>query len=353
MKTGTGDINRILTVLKNGGVIAYPTDTVYGLAAAADNADAVSKIFKLKKRSFDKALPLLVSDIDMILELCPGLDGETEGKIRLFPRGKVTFVLDSGIKRYPFQGSTVAVRMPDSEALIDVIKGLGCPLAATSANLAGEPELDSGDEISAVFQGELDLVVQGEPGGKKPSSIISFSGDMPELLRAGAFDKQLIRALTEIKTNVLIVCTGNTCRSPMGEAYVRHTAPGWVSVRSAGTDTANGLPPSEYSAKIIGETGEMPSSSARMSRDLYDWADVILTMEAYHRDKIDALYGSGKTFTLAEYASGGGVIGRNGKAAPGQSGVSADVPDPVGCSESVYRKAYEIIRRYVDAIRWK
>ena len=344
----------ILGVLKQGGVIAYPTDTVFGLMALCSRAESMDKIFRLKGRAAEKRLQLLVADLDMAEKLIAGGSAEISKRVSLFPVGTVSLVVnadrDWGVNP---GGGTVAFRIPGDAWLAGLIKLAGVPLAATSANISGMAELQSAEEIQKVFGTGVDLIVSGSPGHHLPSTVVSLAGEVPELLRPGALKKDAIRSFTELKTNVLVVCTGNTCRSPMGEKYIDFISPEWVSVRSAGTDTANGFPVSEHSLSIMSEFGGRAYGVSRaLDAGLYDWADIILTMEAYHRDLIWNRYGREKAFLLSAFALSGGSIGRNGKFTLKHSLPGPDIMDPVGGDEDLYRSVFSEISGYADGIEW-
>jgi len=172
-----------------GGVAAYPTETFYALGAAAFSRTAVDRVFQLKKREVSKPLSFIVSDMDMAREVSASLPSSflvLAGE--LWP-GPLTLVLPAapGLpERLLGPGRTIAVRIPPIGWLRGLVRELGEPLTATSANLAGEKELADPTEVRALFDGKIDYLLDGgaAPGGL-PSTIVDLSGDSPRILREG------------------------------------------------------------------------------------------------------------------------------------------------------------------------
>lgn len=185
------------TALREGKVVIFPTDTVYGVGAAAEHDDACQRLFDLKGRATTKAIPILIAaraDLDRVVESAPGAARKL---MRRFWPGGLTIVF----RRHPsFRsvalagGDTVAVRMPDdlrSRALINAAGGL---LAATSANASGRPSSVTADEAAAQLP-DADLVVDGGPcPGGVESTVVDVTVDPPRILREGAIPASAIEA---------------------------------------------------------------------------------------------------------------------------------------------------------------
>jgi len=183
-------ISRALAVLQAGGLIAFPTDTVYGLAAATFSTAAIEKLFEAKNREGAKAIAVLVGELRQLDLLTTGL---TESARRLADRfwpGPLTLVvpkhpiLPANISPYP----SVGVRMPDHPFAIELLRRVG-PLATTSANLSGGSNSISPAEVLADLTGRFDLLLDGGtcPGGI-PSTVVDCTQDPPAILRAGLLD---------------------------------------------------------------------------------------------------------------------------------------------------------------------
>ena len=182
-----------VSVLKRGGLVAFPTDTVYGLGACFNNLKAVGRIYELKQRPLDMALPLLVADIAQMSEVAK-VSPVALILARRFLPGALTLVLPRA-KIVPDiiigGGETVAVRIPAHPVPIALIRGVGQPIVGTSANITGQPSALTADEVLSQFGDKIDLVIDGGrcPGGVE-STIVDITGEVPKLLREGAISRQ-------------------------------------------------------------------------------------------------------------------------------------------------------------------
>ncbi len=172
-------LNKAVNILKAGGVVVCPTDTVYGFLALASNKKAVEKIYKIKKRPKSKPLAVFVRDIKMAKQLAK-ISKEQEAVLRKYWPGKYTFVLKSGNK-------TVALRIPKYKFLNDLLKKINRPLAQTSVNISGRPEMRKIKDIIAVFEKQKnkpDLIIDGgDLPKRKPSAIIDLTKPKSKILR--------------------------------------------------------------------------------------------------------------------------------------------------------------------------
>lgn len=181
-------------VLKKGGVVVIPTDTVYGLAALAFDRKAVERIYRLKGRSYDKPLVIFGSRLSAFSPLVSVPDF-AKRLIRKFWPGPLTLVFPaSPLGRLLSRGkSTLALRIPDHPAALGILKEAGAPLATTSANLSGGKSPIKASQIPAAIRSRADLVVDcgACPLGAE-SSILDVSSFPPVLLREGALSRQEI-----------------------------------------------------------------------------------------------------------------------------------------------------------------
>ncbi|MGB8648072.1 MAG: L-threonylcarbamoyladenylate synthase [Anaerolineae bacterium] len=181
---------RAVALLEQGEVIALPTDTVYGVAADGLNPDAIEKLYAVKKRSRDKAIPLLLASAeDLALVVAEAPRGARVLAERFWP-GALTLVVRArenlpAILRAG--GNSVAVRVPDHPTPRALAQTLGRPLAATSANLSGGRDPSTAQEVLDQLDGRLPLVLDGgRVGGGVPSTVVDFSVEPPRVLRIGA-----------------------------------------------------------------------------------------------------------------------------------------------------------------------
>lgn len=191
-----GQLRTMVSVLRRGGVMAYPTDTFYGLGANCFLAQAIQRIYALKKRNLSKPLAVLVSDRDMVRILAreiPPLFWElTE---RFWP-GPLTLVLKAS-SELPGEmlgpGESVGIRMPDLSWLQDLISQAASPITATSANISGEKEIEDPEMVKDVFSGKVDLIVDGgKTEGILPSTVVDLSTRKPLILREGAVPRPIL-----------------------------------------------------------------------------------------------------------------------------------------------------------------
>ncbi len=193
-----GAVEAIRDILMKGGVAAVPTETVYGLACAWDNADAREKIYSLKRRPHEKRLQMLAPDIASAVKAGLLPDGRLERIAARFWPGPLTVVAKADGRGV--NGDSIGLRIPDRPFILKLLNALGTPLAATSANLAGCPPGLTAKEAVAGLDGTPDALVDGglvtETGGKA-STVISLLGDTPAVLREGPLPLQEILAAME------------------------------------------------------------------------------------------------------------------------------------------------------------
>ncbi len=174
-----------LKFLNNGGVVIFPTDTVYGFLADASNKKAVEKIFKIKKRPKSKPLAVFVKDIKMAKELAE-ITKDQEKVLKKYWPGKYTFVLNSKIKNNLItKNSTIAIRIPDYKPLNKLLKKINKPLAQTSVNISGDDAFLKSKDIIERFGKVKDLLFldAGNLKKSKPSKIIDLTENKIKFLR--------------------------------------------------------------------------------------------------------------------------------------------------------------------------
>jgi L-threonylcarbamoyladenylate synthase len=179
-----------VSILKKGGIVAYPTDTVYGLGASAEIKEAVEKIYQVKDRPRDMALPLLLAETSWISEVAVSVPEIAWSLVEAFMPGALTLVLTKSdiVPDIISSGSdTIAVRIPAHPVAIALIAGLGTPLVGTSANLSGKPSPLTAEEVYSQLGNSVDLIIDGGrcPGGVE-STVVDVTGEKPVILREGA-----------------------------------------------------------------------------------------------------------------------------------------------------------------------
>ena len=180
-------------ILSAGRLVAFPTDTVYGVGAHAFQPQAVEKIYAAKIRPRDKAIPLLLATSNDLPLVAESISPVAHLLAERFWPGGLTLVLRKRaiVSDVVSPGPTVAVRVPDHAVIQALIAALGAPLAATSANLAGNPSPVTAQEVVGELAGRIELILDGGPcPGGIPSTVLDLTTDPPTILRSGAIAEE-------------------------------------------------------------------------------------------------------------------------------------------------------------------
>jgi len=191
--------DRAISILKRGGLIALPTDTVYGLAADPWNGEAVSKLFKVKSRSELESIPVLLRGEDAIDEVAVNLTERVRAIAEKFWPGPLTIVVrrKSELPSEISATDTIGVRAPDHEFALALLEMYG-PIAATSANLSGQPAATSAEQVVSSLSGMIDLIVDGgQSVGGVSSTVVDFTANPPVLLREGPISVESVLRVWE------------------------------------------------------------------------------------------------------------------------------------------------------------
>ncbi len=187
-------INTAAELLKNGGTLVFPTETVYGIGVDAFNADAVRAIYEKKKRPFDKPLLMHISSLEMA-EAIAVLDDSTRELIRKYTPGPLTLVVkrkESLPAVAVSDGDTVGLRFPSNPVFVALSKAFGSPIAATSANISGCKSASNADELAPVLDISDMVIDSGECEYGLESTIVSLVGERPRILRQGSFPRESV-----------------------------------------------------------------------------------------------------------------------------------------------------------------
>jgi L-threonylcarbamoyladenylate synthase len=178
-------------IIKSGGTIAFPTDTVYGLAVDPFNSQAIKRIYAIKERSMEKAIPILIGDLQQLERLVSEINEFAKILAQNFWPGPLTMILQKApilpeaLSLYP----TIGVRMPNHEFAINLMRRTG-PLATTSANISGDANPRTGLDVLSQLGGRIDLLLDGgETPGAIPSTVVDISSEPIRLLREGPISR--------------------------------------------------------------------------------------------------------------------------------------------------------------------
>lgn len=184
-------MEKAIAVLQRGEVLAFPTETVYGIGVRYGDPAALARLRALKKREEKKPFQVLIADVTDLAQL--GVEPSPQGKrlIHAFWPGPLTIVFPSS------HGETIGVRLPDHPFLLSLLRAFGTPLVATSANRAGEPPASTAAEVFAIFNQEVGLVLDGGEIQGTPSTIAKIEDEQITILREGAIPSSAIHALAK------------------------------------------------------------------------------------------------------------------------------------------------------------
>lgn len=191
-------IEQASLIVRQGGVVAYPTETFYGLGIKYDNASALKKLYELKNRPSEKAMPLIIGNRALLESITSNTTHSAEKLIRQFWPGPLTilFYAKNDVSDFVTAGTgKIAVRIPGESFGLDFARELMFPITATSANISGSPPAETADDVIRYFGREIDLIIDsGKTPGGNPSTIVDASEETIRILRAGQISSEEILA---------------------------------------------------------------------------------------------------------------------------------------------------------------
>jgi L-threonylcarbamoyladenylate synthase len=196
-------IDKAIDALQGGALIAFPTETFYGLGAKYDCPDTLKRLYELKRRPQDKAMPLIIGSREMLRHIS-SLERSSNASLlssasllmdRFWP-GPLTLLIPAkeGLTEYiAARTGMIAVRVPGESFALHLARKAGFPITATSANPSGLPAAVEAGDVELYFGNRIDLLIDGDaaPGGL-PSTIVDLSGGVPRILREGAITRKEI-----------------------------------------------------------------------------------------------------------------------------------------------------------------
>jgi L-threonylcarbamoyladenylate synthase len=188
------DLDRVANILENGGLIAIPTDTIYGLAVLSSIDSAVEKVFQIKGRSESQALPLLLGSVQQINDYADGINDDVIGLVNEFWPGSLTLIVKKtrGVSEIVSGGlASVALRLPDHPIPRAISERMNSAITGTSVNRSGEPPFNDAKSIYEEFGDEIDFIVE-HPTKKRefqPSTILDVTSEPWVLLREASIPR--------------------------------------------------------------------------------------------------------------------------------------------------------------------
>lgn len=181
------NLNKAIKIIRNGGIIIFPTDTAFGIGCRIDDRQAVARLFRLRRRPSEKAVPILVASIEMA-EKYAIISPSGEDLVKKYWPGGLTIVVNN--KEVPSKviggGKTVGLRMPNHSSALMLIKKVGVPIIGCSANFAGEATPYNMSDLNPELVKLVDFVLSGRTSIKKSSTVVDCSNNKLKVLREGA-----------------------------------------------------------------------------------------------------------------------------------------------------------------------
>ncbi len=323
-------IRDVVRAAREGKVIAFPTETVYGIGGAISAPNISQALDAVKNREMGKKYTYHIGSLEMLEFLKIKKTPEFRYLTRLFWPGPLTLIVPNQ------QGEKIGLRYPRHRVTTAMINAAGEPFFGTSANLSGGPSPVSADEVAQALEGKIDyLIDSGKTEYAQESTIVDLSEKEPVLIRGGAEAQAIEFALGKIKSGkfprkkILFVCTGNSCRSPMAEGWLRdelrhkglHEQ---IEVASCGIGARDGAKATPEAVLVMQnrEVDISKHTSKLCKRQDIEDADVVFAMSHEHYVFISGLFPAAKDKIIV-----------------------LNIPDPIGMGMLIYEEVIKNIEK--------
>jgi protein-tyrosine phosphatase len=347
-------ISQAAQIIEEGGLVAFPTETVYGIACRVQQ-DSLNRLDSLKGRDSDKYYSLHISHKEETNRYVPSFGLRAKKLIEKAWPGPLTIVFeldeeglkikreefDKGLFNNLYKDGSIGIRCPDNKIATTLLSFVKQPVVVPSANRANQsPDIDA-FQVEGEFCGEIEMILNGGTCKYKQSSTVArVKRGILEILRKGMYSEEQINEFSRIQ--ILFVCTGNTCRSPMAEGIFKKYMAEKIDcdvdelekmgykVISAGIMNLEGAPASFESVSVCAAKGiDLSKHKSRLlTPEIIETSDLIYGLSREHCRRIENIDHSAveKCNLLA--------VGRN-------------IPDPIGQSQQVYQKCADLIEEAI------
>lgn len=188
------NIEKIINELEKGNLVITPTDTIYGIMGDATNEETIKKIYRIKRRPYNKPLILLMDSYDMVKEYTKNITNEEDILIKEFTPGLVTIILEKNEKvsnLITANSNYVGIRIPANQELLEIIKKLGKPVISTSANISDEEVITNISQLDKELKDNIDYLYDGGEVTAKSSAIVKFKNHKLQIIREGILSNKL------------------------------------------------------------------------------------------------------------------------------------------------------------------
>ncbi|MFC1794230.1 L-threonylcarbamoyladenylate synthase [Planctomycetota bacterium] len=354
-KVDSSIINEAAAIIDSGGLVVFPTETVYGIGCRV-KSDSLARLDDVKGRSTDKYYTLHIGRKGDVEKYVPTIGFKAKKLIHNAWPGPLTVVFEldrkdidkqqNNLEREVFEGlytyNSIGIRCPDNLIASMLLQQTSNPVVAPSANITNHPPAVNADQVLDQLSGRIDLLLDAGPCKYKESStVVKIGRSGLEVLRSGFYSKEELEALSQVK--FLFVCTGNTCRSPMAEGIFRKYLAEKLQcdidefgkmgykINSAGIIGSVGFPASPEAVAACAAMGVdiKAHRNKALSKELIEESDIIFAMEQIHRDRVIALDSRAAEKCL--------LLARN-----------TGIPDPIGHPQQFYSNCAKLIERVVQ-----